>query len=285
MMPTCPVTLPTMKTVDLIQPKQPCFSWHAVRRGFGLFLLSVMLLMSHGHLRGAQIPSKDLTLVYRVYVFGLPTWFDATVHVRFAGERVMMNSELNNWMFSNNHQTELSLNDCRYRPVKYRNYGFSPGWRFDDTLQYDWENGVAHYQGNLQRPGETEATYQELEHSLRDPEDYGQYVDKLSQFFVIGCHFGVQNDESPLLLNYLDDTLGRYRMNLIRGEKAIKVTGSFYDTIRLESEPYDATPGSIHRRVNYWLAPQLGYLPVQVKTKLGRLPLTVRLIAVSSVNE
>ena len=74
-------------------------------------------------------------------------------------------------------------------------------------------------------------------------------------------------------------------MNLIRGEKAIKVTGSFYDTIRLESEPYDATPGSIHRRVNYWLAPQLGYLPVQVKTKLGRLPLTVRLIAVSSVNE
>ena len=112
-------------------------------------------------------------------------------------------------------------------------------WRFDDTLQYDWQSGVARYQGNLQRPGETEATYQELEHSLRDPEDYGQYVDKLSQFFVIGCHFGVQNDESPLLLNYLDDTLGRYRMNLIRGEKPIKVTGSFYDTIRLESEPYE----------------------------------------------
>ena len=81
-----------------------------------------------------------------------------------------MHSELNNWIFSNNHQTEFSLNDCRYRPVKYRNYGFSPGWRFDDTLQYDWQNGVARYQGNLQRPGETEATYQELEHSLSDPE-------------------------------------------------------------------------------------------------------------------
>ena len=74
-------------------------------------------------------------------------------------------------------------------------------------------------------------------------------------------------------------------MNLIPSEKAIKVAGSSYDTIRLESEPYEATPGSIHRRVNYWLAPQLGYLPVQVKTKLGRLPLTVRLIAVSVEDE
>ena len=91
--------------------------------------------------------------------------------------------------------------------------------------------------GNLQRPGETEATYQELEHSLSDPEDYGQYVDKLSQFFVIGCHFGEHNDASPLRLNYLDDTLGRYRMNLIPGEKAIKVAGSFYDTIRLSLSP------------------------------------------------
>ena len=134
-----------------------------------------------------------------------------------------------------------------------------------------------------QRPGETETTYQELEHPLSEPESYGQYVDKLSQFFVIGCHFGVQSDSSPLLLNYLDDTLGRYRMTLITDDKTIKVAGSFYDTIRLESEPYDATPGSIHQRVNYWLAPELGYLPLQVKTKLGRLPLTVRLTGFSGI--
>jgi hypothetical protein len=135
----------------------------------------------------------------------------------------------------------------------------------------------------LQRPGETETTYQELEHPLSEPESYGQYVDKLSQFFVIGCHFGVQSDSSPLLLNYLDDTLGRYRITLIPHGKTIKVAGSFYDTIRLESEPYDATPGSIHQRVNYWLAPELGYLPLQVKTKLGRLPLTVRLTGFSGI--
>ena len=38
-------------------------------------------------------------------------------------------------------------------------------------------------------------------------------------------------------------------------------------------------------RVNYWLAPELGYFPVQVKTKLGRLPLTVRLTGFSDAGD
>ena len=249
------------------------------------WFLTTLLLMNLGSVGAAQMPRNDLTLAYRVYVLGLPTWFDATVHVRFSGERVVMNSELNNWIFSNSHQTEFSLADCRYRPSGYRNHGFSPGWRFDDTLRYNCENNVARYQGSLQRPGETDATYQELEHPLSEPENYGQYVDKLSQFFVIGCHFGTANDDSPLLLNYLDDTLGRYRLNLMPDNEAIEVAGSVYDTIRLESEPYDATPGSIHQRVNYWLAPQLGYFPLQIKTKLGRLPLTVRLTGFSTAGD
>ena len=262
-----------MRAARLLQRK----SFSLSRLVFGPLLLTVILLLGLASVRAAQLPQQNLVLAYRVYVFGLPTWFDAAVTVRLSGEHVFMTSELNSWVFSNSHRTEFKLADCRYRPQGYRNHGFSPGWRFDDTLQYDWENSVARYQGNLQRPGETETTYQELEHPLNEPESYGQYVDKLSQFFVIGCHFGIQSYSSPLLLNYLDDTLGRYRMTLIPDDKAIKVAGSFYDTIRLESEPYDATPGSIHQRVNYWLAPELGYLPLQVKTKLGRLPLTVRL--------
>ena len=258
------------------------FKWPRLsRRVFGFLLLTVWLLVGLSPARAAPLPHQDLVLAYRVYVFGLPTWFDATVHVKFAGERVFMSSELNSWIFSNSHQTEFSFADCRYRPEGYRNHGFSPGWRFDDTLQYDWENKLARYQGNLQRPGETEAKYQELKHRLSEPESYGQYVDKLSQFFVIGCHFGIQSEDSSLLLNYLDDTLGRYRLSLMPDDKRIKVAGSYYDTIRLQSEPYDASPGSIHQRVNYWLAPELGYFPVQVKTKLGRLPLTVRLTGFS----
>jgi hypothetical protein len=251
----------------------------------GLLFLTVLLVMNLGAVRAAQLPQEDLTLTYRVYVLGLPTWFDATVTVRFEGERVFMNSELNSLMFSNSHQTEFTLADCRYRPVGYHNQGFSPGWRFDDKLQYDWENNVARYQGNLQRPSETEAKYQEIEHPLNDPESVGHYVDKLSQFLVIGCYLELQSGDAPLLVNYLDDTVGRYRMTLIPGNQKIKVSGTAYATIRLESEPYEATPGSIHQRVNYWLAPELGYLPLQVKTKLGRLPLTVRLTGFSRAGD
>lgn len=280
-MTTSPANAPMMKTAKPLHLKRS----RLFRRASGALLVTVLLLLGLAPVRAAQLPQQDLALAYRVYVFGLPTWFDATVHLKFSGERVVMTSELNNWIFSNSHQTEFSLADCRYRPRGYRNHGFSPGWRFDDTLQYDWENSVARYRGSLQRPGETEATYQELEYSLGEPESYGQYVDKLSQFFVIGCHFGEQNGDSPLLLNYLDDTLGRYRVNRVSGDKTITVENSAYDTIQLQSEPYDATPGSIHQRVSYWLAPELGYFPLQVKTKLGRLPLTVRLTGFSTATD
>ena len=99
----------------------------------------------------------------------------------------------------------------------------------------------------------------------------------------MGCHFG-GNDKTPLLLNYLDDTLGRYRVRMVKRGKNIKVAGASYSTIEVQSEPFVAAPGSIHRRVNYWLAPDLGYLPVLVKTKMGSMPLKVRLTDVRTAN-
>ena len=75
----------------------------------GPLLLTVWLLVGLSAVRAAPLPQQDLILAYRVYVFGLPTWFDATVHVKFAGERVLMSSELNSWIFSNSHQTEFPL--------------------------------------------------------------------------------------------------------------------------------------------------------------------------------
>ena len=225
------------------------------------------------------LPSSDMQLKYRVYAFGLPTWFDASVDVSFADQKITMISTLKSWLVGNFHETSFLWTDCQYQPSGYTNSGFSPGWEFDDALQYDWENGVARYQGYLQRP-QQERAYQEFEHVLDQAQHRGFYVDKLSQFFVMGCYFDrsdpAESDE-PLRLNYLDDTLGRYRVQIReRGEK-IKVAGKPYSTIEVQSEPYEATPGSIHRRVNYWLAPDLGYLPVLIKTKIGSMPLKVRL--------
>ena len=118
---------------------------------------------------------------------------------------------------------------------------------------------------------------------MDDPNDAGLYVDKLTQFYVMGCHFVSDAHDDTLLLNYLDDTLGRYRVRIVKRGKKVRVADRSYATIEVQSEPYEATPGSIHRRVNYWLAPDLGYLPVLVKTKMGSMPLKVRLIDVRSV--
>ena len=98
----------------------------------------------------------------------------------------------------------------------------------------------------------------------------------------MGCHFGSNAHDDTLLLNYLDDTLGRYRVRIVKRGKKVRVADRSYATIEVQSEPYEATPGSIHRRVNYWLAPDLGYLPVLVKTKMGSMPLKARLIDVRS---
>lgn len=240
----------------------------------GLVLSGLLIVPTS---QGADLPTEDLALKFRVYAFGLPTWFDATVEVNFDGPNVRMRSDLETWIVSNRHRSDLVFSQCSYRPSGYTNRGFSPGWRFDDSLAYDWEAGVARYQGELKRPNQDQPVHQALEHPLQAPEIAGYFVDKLSQFFVMGCYFDDPANTSPLLLNYLDDTVGRYRVRVVqRGEK-IRVDGRAYATIQVESEPFEATPGSIHRRVNYWLVPELGYLPALIKTKLRRLPLTVKL--------
>ena len=237
----------------------------------------------------ASTEDANLALKYRIYVLGLPTVFDAALSVERTvaddqgSEKVVVTSTLENWLVSNFHRSELTLKDCRYRPQRYHNYGFSPGWRFDDTVEYDWDNLQASYRGELQRPGQKEGVYQEFEHRLEDPATAGAYVDKLSQVFVMGCHFDAAEDDQPLLLNYLDDTLGRYRVRVVQRGKMLRMAGRDYATLQVQSAPFEATPGSIHRRVNYWLVPELGYLPALIKTKLGSLPLTVKLVDLVSV--
>ena len=180
------------------------------------------------------LPTADLTATYRVYVFGLPTWFDAAVNVDFEDDKVVITSELDSMLVSNSHRTSFSFNHCHYEPNGYVNKGFSPGWKFDDALQYNWSDRTARFAGYIQRPGQDEPVYQELEHRLDDPNQPGFYVDKLSQFYVMGCHFGSNAQETPLLLNYLDDTLGRYRVQIVKRGKKIKIAGISYPTIEVQ---------------------------------------------------
>ena len=258
-------------------------TWRMGRGILGVVLLSLCAFA--WPVQAGPIPASDLYLQFRVYVFGLPTWFDGTVDVAFDQDHVVMKSEIENWIISNWHRSELSFSDCNYLPIRYHNKGFSPGWKFNDAIEYGWDNRVARYQGELQRPNQSAPVFQELEHPIGDQATTGYYVDKLSQFFVMGCHFADKTEDTPLRLNYIDDTVGRYRVRVVERGKKFHVAGKAYETIQVESEPFEATPGSIHRRVSYWLIPELGYLPALIKTKLCRLPLKMKLTGVDSVGE
>ena len=61
----------------------------------------------------------------------------------------------------------------------------------------------------------------------------------------------------------------------------MSVAGQTITVIKVESEPYEYVQGSVHRRVSYWLAPSLGYLPVKISTKLSGMKLTVKMLKTS----
>ena len=61
----------------------------------------------------------------------------------------------------------------------------------------------------------------------------------------------------------------------------MSVAGQTISVIKVQSEPYDYVQGSVHRRVTYWLAPSLGYLPVKISTKLSGMKLTVKMLKTS----
>ena len=84
--------------------------------GLGLVLLSLCALVRP--VLAEPIPTSDLSLEFRVYVFGLPTWFDGTVDVAFDQDHVVMKSEIDNWILSNWHRSELSYSGCNYLPIR-----------------------------------------------------------------------------------------------------------------------------------------------------------------------
>ena len=107
--------------------------------------------------RGRSGANLNLSLKFRVYVFAMPNWFDGTVDVTFDEAQVVMNSVIDNLVIAP-HRSYPTFNQCNYRPIRYHNRGFSPGWKFDDTVEYHWDDGLARYRGELQRPNQTVPT-------------------------------------------------------------------------------------------------------------------------------
>lgn len=248
-----------------------------------------------------KLPAPDQGLVianamagnweYGVYLLGLPVGLKARVEVRWDGRQVTATSQVDHFLAANNHQSVFSLANCDYRLHSYQNSGFSPGWRFDDAVAFDWLKKQIHYQGLTQGPKTPDAQPQ----AITLPLDDAIYVDKLSQFAALACALGENgkstqlstqirtqpNTKQSVPLSYVDDTIGRYSFSVAQATTQMSVAGQTITVIKVESEPYEYVQGSVHRRVSYWLAPSLGYLPVKISTKLSGMKLTVKMLKTS----
>ena len=195
---------------------------------------------------------------------------------------VTATSQVNHFLAANNHQSVFSLSNCDYRLQSYQNSGFSPGWRFDDAVVFDWQQMLIHYKGLTQGPKTPDAQPQAVTLTLDD----ATYVDKLSQFAALAC--ALENEkyrslqQTMFMLSYVDDTIGRYIFSVDQSTAQMSVAGQTISVIKVESEPYEYVEGSVHRRVTYWLAPSLGTLPVKISTKLGGMRLTVKMLKTSN---
>ena len=248
-----------------------------------------------------KLPAPDQGLVianamagnweYGVYLLGLPVGLKARVEVQWDGRQVIATSQVDHFLAANNHQSVFSLANCDYRLHSYQNSGFSPGWRFDDAVAFDWLKKQIHYQGLTQGPKTPDAQPQ----AITLPLDDAIYVDKLSQFAALACALGENgkstqlstqirtqpNTKQSVPLSYVDDTIGRYSFSVAQATTQMSVAGQTITVIKVESEPYEYVQGSVHRRVSYWLAPSLGYLPVKISTKLSGMKLTVKMLKTS----
>ena len=252
-----------------------------------------------------KLPAPDQGLVianamagnweYGVYLLGLPVGLKARVEVQWDGRQVVATSQVDHFLAANNHQSVFSLANCDYRLHSYQNSGFSPGWRFDDAVAFDWLKKQVHYQGLTQGPKTPDAQPQ----AITLPLDDAIYVDKLSQFAALACALGENgkstqssthlrtqfstkpNTKQSVPLSYVDDTIGRYSFSVAQATTQMSVAGQTITVIKVESEPYEYVQGSVHRRVSYWLAPSLGYLPVKISTKLSGMKLTVKMLKTS----
>ena len=152
----------------------------------------------------------------------------------------------------NEHTTRFQLCDCELRQLSYVNVGGILAWRFDDRVRFDWRNRTIDYRGR--------------DENLRYEFAGETFVDKLSQYEAIGCR--LRQGLHAFTLNYVDDVIARYRFE-VAGEESVESEAGVFETVRLVAGPADRieSGSSYHGGVSYWLAPELGFYPVRIRTE------------------
>ena len=207
-------------------------------------------------------------LEYKVRLLGLPVGARSVIKIDRSGEYHVVSNLLSSLFVENRHTSEFTMSQCDFMQVKYNNSGNVLNWKFNDNVEFDWNRRKIRYSGD-----EDEIYF-----------DFGDetFVDKLSQYGVIECR--LRDGQDNFILSYVDNTVAHYRFEVI-GKETVKTPVRDFDAVLLVSTPVERKKDTIHDSVQYWLAPELGYYPLKIESKVMGLTFTVSLNKIVSEME
>ena len=220
---------------------------------------------------------SDFELTYKIRLAGLPVGISAKISATRNNAIWSAESRVSHFLARNTHVSRFSVRACEHRLLSFTNSGESFGWKFSDAVMFDWPAKSATYEGFTQSSENDLVENIEIVYPL----NYDHYVDKLSQYALMGCL--LEKGLSTFQLTYLDDGIGRYEFR-IQATKQARWNKQDWKVVVLRGVPFEQKAGSVHTGIEYTLAPALHYLPIEVRTKLRGLPVTARL-ASARLNE
>jgi hypothetical protein len=199
-------------------------------------------------------------LAYRVRLLGLPVGARSVIKIVRSGENHVVSNLLSGLFVENRHTSEFTMSQCDFMQVKYNNSGNVLNWKFNDNIEFDWNRKRIRYLGD-----EDEIYFDFTDET---------FVDKLSQYGVIECR--LRDKQNNFILSYVDNTIAHYRFEVI-GREIVKTPVRDFEAVLLVSTPVERKKHTIHDSVQYWLAPELGYYPLKIRSKVMGLTFTVSL--------
>lgn len=227
-------------------------------------LISISAITSGGGEHQVLMATKGVDqtriLEYKVRLLGLPIGARSVIKIIRRGEHHVVSNLLSSLFVQNRHTSEFTMSQCNFMQVKYNNSGNVLNWKFNDNIEFDWKRKKIRYSGD--------------EDEIYFDFDNETFVDKLSQYGVIECR--LRDEQDSFVLSYVDNTIAHYRFKVV-GRETVKTPVGDFDAVLLVSTPIQKKKNTIHHSVQYWLAPELGYYPLKIKSKVMGLTFTVSL--------
>ena len=208
----------------------------------------------------SNVNGSQQILEYKVRLFGLPFGARSVIKISRNGKNLTVSNLIESPFVRNYHTSEFTMSRCDFMQLKYANSGNVLTWKFKDNIEFDWNRKKIRYSGNEE----------EIYFDFSDE----TFVDKLSQYGVIKCR--IQDQKKSFVLSYVDNTIAHYRFEVI-GTEMLKTPVKEFEAVLLVSTPVVSKKDTVHNSVQYWLAPELGYYPLKIKSTVMGLSFTVSL--------